>query len=344
MGLLKSWLVGRFGGVPAGQQAGQTEERPSAAGQPQAGVLTGQGSHRARHGLRGRVRHALPYYAVLLPTLLGLLVFDYYPAFLAVYHSFFEWDIGLPATWVGIDNFVRMFTQDRTFLRSLRNVGIITVWIMFQATVIPLVVAELIFAVKSMRWKYWFRIGMILPAIIPGIVVFLLWRFIYDGSVGLLNAFLTAIGLESWTRVWLGDPRIAIWALTFSGFPWVNGVNTLITLAGLQNINGEILESSELDGASRLQRIWRLDIPLVFGQIKLNLVRAIIASIQIFEVVFVMTEGGPIKSTMVPGLWLYYNAFNYHRMGYASAIGVFIFVTILLLTLASMRIFREERA
>ena len=344
MGLLISWFVGRFRGGASDQQTGQATKLPLKSGQPQTTPLAGQGRVGVGRGLGQRVRHALPFYAVLLPTLLGLLVFDYYPAFLAVYHSFFEWDIGLPAKWIGVDNFVRMFTQDRTFVRSLRNVGIITVWIVFQATVIPLIVAELIFAVKSIRWKYWFRIGMILPAIIPGIVLFLLWRFIYDGSVGLLNAFLTGIGLESWTRVWLGDPRVAIWALTFSGFPWVNGVNTLITLAGLQNINAEILESSELDGASRLQRIWRLDIPLVFGQIKLNLVRAIIASIQIFEVVFVMTEGGPIKSTMVPGLWLYYNAFNYHRMGYASAIGVFIFVTILLLTLLSMRIFREERA
>jgi ABC-type sugar transport system permease subunit len=237
-----------------------------------------------------------------------------------------------------------MFTDDDTFIRSLRNIAIITIWVTFQATVIPLIVAELIFAVRNLHLKFGFRIAMVLPAIIPGVVIFLMWRFIYDGSIGLLNDFLGLIGLEEWQRVWLGDPNTAIWAITFSGFPYVNGVNTLITLAGLQNISKEVLESSQLDGATTLQRIVYIDTPLVFGQIKLNLVRAIIGSIQLFEIVFVMTEGGPIRSTMVPGLWLYYNAFNYHRMGYASAMGVFIFVVILTLTILSMRLLREERA
>ncbi len=297
-----------------------------------------------KQSLGQRLRRALPLYAVLLPTLVGLVVFEYYPVVLAIYRSFFEWDIGLPAQWIGFDNYVRMFTDDATFTRSLKNIAIITAWVTFQATVIPLIVAELIFAVRSLRLKYFFRIGMILPAIIPGVVIFLMWRFIYDGSIGLLNAFLGVVGLEGWQNVWLGDPRTAIWAITFSGFPYVNGVNTLITLAGLQNISKEVIESSQLDGASTLRRILYIDTPLVFGQIKLNLVRAIISSIQLFEIVFVMTEGGPIKSSMVPGLWLYFNAFNYHRMGYASAMGVFIFVVILALTLLSMRLLREERA
>jgi raffinose/stachyose/melibiose transport system permease protein len=312
-----------------------TQSRPATV--PKAGS-------QPRRSLGQRLRQALPLYAVLLPTLLGLLIFDYFPVLLALYRSFFEWDIGLPARWIGLDNFIEMFTDDATFIRSLKNVAIITVWGIFHATVIPLIVAELIFAVRSLRLKFAFRIGMVLPAIIPGVVIFLMWRFIYDGSIGLLNDFLAMIGLEEWQHVWLGDPNTAIWAITFSGFPYVNGVNTLITLAGLQNISKEVLESSQLDGASTLRRILYIDTPLVFGQLKLNLVRAIIGSVQVFEIVFVMTQGGPIKSSMVPGLWLYYNAFNYHRMGYASAIGVFIFLVILTMTVLSMRLLREERA
>jgi raffinose/stachyose/melibiose transport system permease protein len=307
-------------------------------------AIAPKGKNQSQRSLGQRLRRALPLYAVLLPTFLGLLIFDYFPVVLAIYRSFFEWDIGLPARWIGLDNYIRMFTDDATFIRSLRNITIITLWIAFQSTVIPLIVAELIFAVHNMRAKFFIRIGMILPAIIPGIVIFLMWRFIYDGSIGLLNALLGAIGLESWQHVWLGDPRTAIWAITFSGFPYVSGVNTLITLAGLQAINKEVIESSQLDGASTLRRILYIDTPLVFGQIKLNLVRAIIGAVQLFEIVFVMTQGGPIKSSMVPGLWLYYNAFNYHRMGYASAMGVFIFIVILALTLLSMRALREERA
>lgn len=183
---------------------------------------------------------------------------------------------------------------------------------------------------------------MILPAIIPFIVTLLIWRFIYDGSIGLLNALLKAVGLTSWTRVWLGNPKTAIWAIIFAGFPYVSGVNVLITLAGLQTINHEIIEASQLDGASVLQRIWLLDIPLIVGQIKLNLVRAVIGAIQVFEIVFVFTGGGPAKSTMVPGLLMYIEGFTYHRMGYASAIGVFLFAVIMLLTILNLKVLRER--
>jgi ABC-type sugar transport system permease subunit len=289
-----------------------------------------------------RVKKALPAYLVLIPTFAGLVVFLYYPAILAIVRSFYEWDIDIPPEFVGFGNFVTMFTEDKHFIRSLKNMAYITVWLAFRATVIPTIVAELIFAVRSARAKYVVRLGMILPAIIPTMVVYLLWLFIYDGSIGILNAILEAVGLGFLARPWLGDPATAIWALIFSGFPWVDGVATLITLAGLQAINPELMEASELDGASALQRILRIDLPLLVGQVRLNLVRAVIGAIQMFEIVFVMTDGGPIKSTMVPGLWMYFNAFRFHHMGYASAIGVFLFLVILALTIINMRVLREQ--
>lgn len=293
-------------------------------------------------GLAQRIRKALPLYLLLAPTFLGLIIFLYYPAVLAIYRSFFEWDLGLPAKFIGLDNFVTMFTKDMHFVRSLKNMAYITIWLAFQSTVIPLIVAELIFAVRSPRMKYFFRVGLILPAIIPTVVVYLLWLFIYDGSIGLLNALLEAVGLGAWARPWLGDPKTAIWAIIFSGFPWVNGVAALIMFAGLQAINWEVIEAAALDGASTLQRIFYVDLPLVVGQLKLNLIRAIIGAIQLFEIIFVMTDGGPIKSTMVPGLWMYKQAFLFHSMGYASAIGVFLFAIILLLTILNMKVLRQR--
>jgi raffinose/stachyose/melibiose transport system permease protein len=296
----------------------------------------------SRRGLARRVRKALPLYLFLIPTFLGLVIFLYYPAILAIYRSFFEWDIGLPAKFIGLDNYVTMFTGDRHFVNSLKNMSYVTIWLAFRSTVIPMIVAEMIFAVRSLRLKYLFRVGMILPAIIPTVVVYLLWLFIYDGSIGLLNALLEAIGLGALTRAWLGDPNTAIWAIIFSGFPWVDGVATLIVLAGLQAINWEVIEASALDGASTVQRIFSVDLPLILGQLKLNLVRAIIGAVQMFEIIFVMTDGGPIKSTMVPGLWMYKSGFLFHRMGYASAIGVFLFVIILVLTVFNMRVLQSR--
>ncbi|MHB1455902.1 MAG: carbohydrate ABC transporter permease [Armatimonadota bacterium] len=287
------------------------------------------------------ISKAWPIYALLLPTVISLVVFSYYPAATALFRSLYDWDIGLPAKWVGLGNFIEMF-QSRNFLISLKNILYITIWVVFISTVIPVFVAEMIFAVRNQKAQYWFRIWMILPAIIPSVVTLLIWRFIYDGSIGLLNALLKAVGLTSWTRVWLGDPKTAIWAIIFSGFPYVSGVNVLITLAGLQAINHEIIEASKLDGASTLQRIWYLDLPLLIGQIRLNMVRAVIGAVQMFEIVFVFTGGGPAKSTMVPGLLMYIEGFNYHRMGYASAIGVFLFAIIMLLTILNLKILREK--
>ena len=307
------------------------------------GVGRGGWSRVRMPGLGQRIRKALPLYLALLPTFALLLVFLYYPAFLAILRSFYKWDIGLPAEFVGLNNFVRML-DDRVFLLSLKNISYITIWLMFHATVIPLIVAEMIFAVRSARWSIWLRVGMVLPAIIPSVVTYLVWRQIYDGSTGLLNVILSGIGLDSWSRVWLGDPNTAIWAIIFSGFPWINGVNTLITLAGLQAINPEMLEASQLDGAGTLQRIRYVDMHLVVGQIKLNLVRAVIGAVQMFEIVFIMTNGGPFKRTMVPALWLYRNGFEYHRMGYASAIGVVLFVVILLLTIINLKVLSERSA
>src|SRR5688500_3574522 len=130
----------------------------------QSSPVTAQRAGKQQHRSLGqRLRRALPLYAVLLPPFLGLLIFDYDPVALAIYLSFFEWGIGLPAKWIGLENYVRMFTDAPTFTRSLKNIAIITAWVVFQATVIPLIVAELIFAVRSLRLKFAFRIGMVLP-------------------------------------------------------------------------------------------------------------------------------------------------------------------------------------
>ncbi len=276
-------------------------------------------------------------YLMLVPTFALLLTFNYYPAFMGLYRAFFKWDIGLQPEFLGLGNFEKLFIRDDTFLKSLRHVSLLTSWRVISAVTFPFIVAELIFNLRSHVHKYAYRVLTILPAVVPGIVILLLWQFIYDGTHGLLNAFLEGIGLEDWQKPWLGSPKTALYAVTFMGFPWVGGVTVLIYLAGLQGISDEIIDSSLVDGCSGLRRLFAIDIPLILGQFKLIIVLAVIGGLQGWVAVFVMTAGGPGTASMVPGLWMYNNAFLWNKMGYASAIGMFLFVLIMGLTILNVK-------
>ncbi len=286
-----------------------------------------------------RYRYA---YLMLIPTFTLLLIFNYYPAFMGLYRSFFEWDIGLPPKFVGLGNFVELFTEDQVFQKSLGNVTILTLWRVVSGVTIPFMVAEMIFNLRNQTSQYSYRVLMILPTVVPGIVGLLLWQFIYDGTHGLLNALLAGIGLESWQQPWLGSPKTALYAVTFMGFPWVSGVTVLIYLAGLQGISRDVIDSTKVDGCSGLRRIWSIDVPLIMGQIKLITVLAVIGGLQGWVGIFVMTAGGPGTASMVPGLWMYNNAFLWNKMGYASSIGMFLFVLIMGITFFNMKFVKSE--
>jgi ABC-type sugar transport system permease subunit len=276
-------------------------------------------------------------YLMLVPTFALLLTFNYYPAFMGLYRAFFKWDIGLQPEFLGLGNFEKLFIRDDVFIKSLRHVSLLTSWRVISAVTFPFIVAELIFNLRSHVHKYTYRVLTILPAVVPGIVILLLWQFIYDGTHGLLNAFLEGIGLEDWQKPWLGSPKTALYAVTFMGFPWVGGVTVLIYLAGLQGISDEVIDSSLVDGCSGLRRLFAIDIPLILGQFKLIIVLAVIGGLQGWVAVFVMTAGGPGTASIVPGLWMYNNAFLWNKMGYASAIGMFLFVLIMGLTILNVK-------
>jgi ABC-type sugar transport system permease subunit len=220
--------------------------------------------------------------------------------------------------------------------------ALLTAWYLLSTLVISVAVAVLLHRLRSYRAKYVFRLFMLLPVIIPAIVLILLWVFIYDATIGPLNALLIAVGLERWTHAWLGDPRTALYAVMFRNFPWVDGVAVLIMLAGLQAIPTEIVESAKMDGADGLRQLWSIELPLISGQMKLVAILTLIWGVQEFNTVFAMTKGGPINSTQVPGMWMYWNAFYVGKMGYASAIGVIMFFMTLILTILNMRYIRTQ--
>lgn len=288
-----------------------------------------------------RIVRARYYYLLLTPCFALLIVFSYYPAILALYGSIFTIDYGREGDFVGLKNFRDMY-NDPTVRQSIKNVVSLTIFGAITATTVPVIVAEWIFRLKSQRAQYWYRIIMVWPAIIPGLVTLLLWQFIYDPNFGLLNYLLGHVGLDSLKRAWLADPDIALYALMGSSFPFVGGIGVLIYLAGLQDIPGELFDAAALDGATGLRRFFSIDLPLIKGQIRLLLVLAIIDGLQSIVGPLVLTRGGPVDRTMVPGLYMYQEAFNYGRLGYASAIGVVVFIAIFSLTVLNLTLFKEK--
>jgi ABC-type sugar transport system permease subunit len=274
-------------------------------------------------------------YLFLLPTFCLIGVFAYYPAVSALFHSFTDWSGVLLGEWIGLANFSEMLS-DRVLLTSIGNMVKVVVWGVLISLTVPLIVAELINSLRNGRAQYWYRLAFVLPIVVPGVVTLLVWRFIYDPDLGLLNSLLRALGVAVKTR-WLGDPKNAMYCLLFIGFPFAAGTNVLIYLAGLQSIGESILDAAKIDGALGLRRVIHIDLPLIRGQMRLLGILSVIGGIQGFGAQLVLTNGGPGYATMVPGMWMYQTAFMYSRMGYASAIGTSMFILILGLTVLVMR-------
>lgn len=281
-----------------------------------------------------RMRRRSFCYLFLLPTFALLLTFNYYPALSALFHSFFQWNGANFMEWNGLNNFVRIF-QDEVMRTAFKNMFILSGFQLLISISFPLLAATLIFHLKDLKFAYFYRVMYVVPMVVPGMVTLMIWRFIYNPQIGLLNTLLRELGMP--TRVWLGDFQYALYAIIFMGFPWIAGTSMLIYLAGLQGIESSLLDAAAIDGASGVKRFWYIELPLVTSQIKLIVVLTLIGAIQGFANVLVMTGGGPGTTTMVPGLWLYKNAMNYNKMGYACAIGTFLFIVTMALTFLNLR-------
>lgn len=270
-------------------------------------------------------------YGMLIPSFLILFTFMYLPTFIAIIFSFTDWDGFNSPQFTGLHNYLTLLT-DKVFWISMGNIGL---WALIKVIVeltVPLVVAVVIYHLKSEKMQYVYRVLFVIPIVVPGIVMFMIWNFIYDPNVGVLNALLETVGLEGLIQNWLGDSTYALFALMFVGFPFVIPLNLLIFFAGLQNIPESIYESAELDGVNKISRFFKLEVPLVMGQIKLLLILTIIQLLQNVTLPLVMTNGGPGYSTYVPGLYMYFLAFQNGEFGFGMAVSMIIFVIVLILT------------
>lgn len=292
--------------------------------------------------LLARIRRALACYGVLLLPLLLLAVFVYLPVIWAFSKSLYEFEIGGESTFIGLDNYIEFFTADPTTYVGLVNMVIFTGAAVFIRLTVPLVVAKLIVSLPSERWRHLYRVVFLLPVVVSGVAVLLIWSGLIYSQNGLLNEFLRLVGLERVCRTWLGDPSTAMAAVIFIGFPWIGGFEVLIYYAGLSAIPESVNEAAALEGCTGIRKFLLIDVPMVMSQLKLMLVLTIIAGIQGFQNLLIVTRGGPGYATFVPGLQMYYNAFSYQRFGYACAIGVVLFVLIFGLTAINMKYFKSS--
>ena len=290
-----------------------------------------------RPARRGRLarRENLEGWLLASPWIIGFLVFTLGPMIASGVLAFTEWDILNPPRWVGLSN-VEMFVRDASAIHALRITTIYAVVSVPLQIVLGLGIALLLNAkISGLRF---YRTIYYLPAVLSGVAVALLWRWIFSKEFGLLNLGLSLVGIEG--PGWLTDPTWALRALIFMSL-WGVGGSMVIYLAGLQGIPTELYEAAQVDGASMIRRFFSITLPLLTPVLFFQLVIGIIRSLQVFVEAYIMTEGGPAEATLFFVLHLYRNAFLYFRMGYASLLAWVLFIYVLLLTLL---IFRSSRA
>ena len=298
---------------------------------------------------RALYRHKAAY-LMLLPSIVLILIFNYYNVFQAFYYAFTDWSQATrtmrEVQFVGFDNFRRIFTEGY-FLLGVKNLLIMMAASFIKLLTVPLLLAELVFAMRtrtgeSSRRRYWFRLLLVLPMVVPGVMSTLMWKNIYDPNIGALNALLKTVGLESWQRVWLGDEATALWAIIFMGFPWVNSFAFLVFYGGLINIPEDLFEAAKVDGSNPAWNFFHIHLPLISPQLKMLIITTFISSVQDYGGVMLLTAGGPGTATYVPGLELYYAATRFGQYGYACAMGVLMFIVILAGSMLNLKIRTEE--
>ncbi len=282
-----------------------------------------------------QIKESRVAYLLIFPSMLLIVVFAYVPTAMGLYYSFTNFNLAEPIKFIGLRNFIKI-ANDQFFWTGIGNMLLILVTSLIKEFTIPLLVAELIFWLRWSRIKYWMRVAFIIPSIVPGVVGILLWKQIYDPQIGLLNEILKVVGLGYLTRGWLSDAATAIWAIIFTGFPWVSIFAFLIYFGGLLNINREIFDSAAIDGASAWERFINIDLKMIAPQLRLILFFTFLGSVQGYGGIWIMTRGGPGSSTYVPGLQMFLQI-SAAEFGYASAIGFVLALVVLVVTLWRFR-------
>lgn len=275
-----------------------------------------------------RRKEALAFYLCISPWILGFIFFYIGPIIASFFYSLTSWDLLTPPEWVGMDNYIRIFSRDKLFLQSLKVTFIYTFAYVPLDLILGLGIALLLN--RPIKGIGIFRTIFYLPSVLTGVAYVIMWMWIFHPQAGLINSTLKMIGITG--PRWLLDPKFALWALVIMSIFQV-GRSMLIYLAGLKDIPRELSEAASIDGAGIWQRFWKITLPMLTPSILFNLIFGLIMTFQSFTNVYVATNGGPLDSTLFYVLYLYQKAFTYLEMGYASALAWILFLIVLLCTI-----------
>jgi raffinose/stachyose/melibiose transport system permease protein len=275
----------------------------------------------------------------LLPALALYTFVVLYPSVAGSYYAFTDWN-GLNRThaWVGLENFRRLIHDDQA-ISALKNTVLLAVAITFIQNGIGLLIALGVSA--NIKSRNILRTLFFAPAVLTPIVVAYLWKYIYSPR-GALNALLERVGLEEWTRGWLGDSTLALWAVAAVVIWQFAGFSMVIFLAGMEGVPQELYEAAEIDGAGPFWRFWNITFPLIAPATTVNLVLSTIGALKLFDHVFALTEGGPGHATETLSTMIYDQAFVFGYFGYSTAVALVLTLIVSALALLQLSFWRSR--
>lgn len=275
----------------------------------------------------------------LLPSLVIYIGIAVVPIGLSMYYSLFNWDGITGKMFIGLDNFSEIFRDDIFWLSVKNNVIIMLTGLLGQ---LPIGLLLALLLNRGLRGNGFFRTIGFLPVVISSVMVSLIWGMIYNTEYGFLNSILGVLGLESWQRNWLGDPDWSMLSISVA-YIWQNfGLYMVIFLAALQNISNEVNEAAELDGATGIRKVLLITIPMIRATILVTIIYSISNSFRVFDLIQILTGGGPAHQTEVMTIYMYNSAFLSRQFGYGSAVSILILLFSLIVVVIANRVGREK--
>ncbi len=297
----------------------------------------------AKHGINrrwslSRLRYQPVLAVLLLPSLLLIGIFSYYPAVRSLIGGFYQWNGFSAPVYAGVSQF-KQYLQSPDFSTEVKNIAVLTGGAILISIVSQFTAAEIVTRMPS-RPTAIAKYVLVLPIVLPPLVLIEVWAYLLQPGSGLIDHVLGSVGLPQ--PSWLSDSHLALVSILLVGFPWISNLGFLIFLGGLQNLPKDVLDAARLDGVSAIRRVFTIDIPLLMPQFRIVVILSGINAVQNFVPILLLTNGGPGTATLVPGLDMYQSAFQNDQYGYGMAIGTLLFVAMLIFTLAAMRLLRPR--
>jgi len=284
------------------------------------------------------LRNALEFSAFTVPAVITILIFVILPFIMSFLYSFTKWN-GLDKVpkFIGLQNYIELFTDDKSMLDSLVFTLFFTVAMVVVTNVAALLLAVLLD--RNIRGRNALRAAFYVPNIISLIVIGYIWRFIFSGAFDSLYA-LTHAGI--FMLSWLGDPKIVIFSVVIVSVWQAIGFYLVVYIAGLQTVPKDVIEASYIDGAKSIRRFFSITLPLIMPSVTVSVFYSIANALKTFDVIFSLTNGGPGTSSTTIALDIYKTAFSENRFGYGTAKSVILFLIIMVITVLQVTVFKSR--